>query len=140
MGAALLDHLSDDRTMIVDLKTTGLSMEDASLAKKVADYGGAYQAAWHTEGVEALHPQLRGRVRFRQALIGVTAPYHVRRIAIPEPWLHMARRRIDRAADTFAECLRANAWPGYPETETVLAMPTWTEKQWLADELEGEDA
>ena len=137
---AAFDHWSDDRTLICDLKTTARSTEANALARKLSDDGADYQNAWYVDGAEALHPHLAGRIQFIFCVVEVDPPYAVRFVELPTAWTHMARRRLDGAADTFARCLKRGRWPGYGDTTTTLQMPGYLERQWLTDELEEEAA
>lgn len=130
---ALIDHLFEP--ILLDIKTTGKSISDEELAKKLAGDGADLQAAWYTEGLETVMPQLAGRVQFIFAVLEVEPPYAIRFVTLSESWLTRARMRIARAAITFAACLRQDNWPGWPATASLSA-PTWLESRWTNAELE----
>lgn len=132
---AMVDRLCSDTRLIVDLKATEMEVDDLTLARKFASAGGAYQAAFHVSGVEALHPHQAGRVRFEFAVVELQPPHQLRIVELPPAYLHMAGRRIERAAEIFAACQADGRWPPYPR-RTQLQMPRWQEAQWLAEELE----
>jgi hypothetical protein len=70
------------------------------------------------------------------AFVEFEPPYASRFVKITESWMTRARFRIDRAANLFAKCLRANEWPGYPHAELTLSAPSWLESKWENAELE----
>lgn len=132
---ALVDHMSEG-AQLIDLKTTSRSIGDEDLKRKIAQDGGDIQAAWYTEGLATLFPELAGRVKFTFIFIEVEPPFLPRPITLSENWLTRARFRIDRAADIFAKCLREDKWPGWPTELTTLSAPTYLETKWETEELE----
>lgn len=134
---ALIDHLAQDIALVIDLKTTELSIADEPVAKRFANDGGDIQAAFYLEGLEAVFPDCEGRGRFVDAVAEVNPPYNVRPFSFDDGWLQRARYRIDRAANRFARCLSDGVWPGYPSEPTVLTPPAYLEDVWLEQELNG---
>lgn len=126
----LADHLGEGQwsNVIVDLKTTGRGISDYDLQKK-AEREAAVQAAWYSEGLAAIRPELRGRIKFYFIFVEVEPPYSVRRIALNQQWHDMAPQLIDIAVDKFADCLRADRWDSYPDDD-VLDMPLRVEQAW----------
>lgn len=113
---AMLDHLSLRHMLILDPKFTDLPIDDRSIQRKAASEQWHVQQEWYTEGVEALAPELRGKLLFRFVAAQLNPPYQVRFVDLPESWMHVARGRIDRAADQFALCLKNGAWPALAKT------------------------
>lgn len=133
-GRALVDHISEGSHEI-DFKSTELSLDDVSLAKKVANDGSDIQAAWYLEGLWTLYPEIAGRGDFTFVFQEVEPPYDTRFVTLTENWLTRARLRIERAANLFGECIKKGQWPGW-EPEAVLNPPSYLETAWANAELE----
>lgn len=131
---ALMDQFSHRLATVVDLKTTGRCISDDELARKLAGDGADIQNAHYVNGVETLFPDLAGLVQFIFVVVETEAPFAVRFASLSESWLTRARFRIDRAADTFANCLRTNNWPAWPMNATLHA-PGYLEARWEAEEI-----
>jgi len=131
---AMLDHLSKRHMLILDPKFTDLAIDDRSIQRKAASEQWHIQQAWYTEGVEALAPETKGRWTFRFVICELNPPYQVRFVDLPESWIHVARSRIDRAADTFALCLKNNEWPPLPY-HCSPQPPDWLLRDFEEEEL-----
>lgn len=132
---AMMDHFSHRAATILDPKSTSKSLSDEELTKRIAYDSLDIQAAWYTEGIEAIHPELTGLVQFIFVFVETAPPFSVRLKPISEGWMTRARFRINRAADVFARCLQTNNWPTWPIDETPLSAPSWLESKWEAEEL-----
>jgi hypothetical protein len=130
---AMLDHLSRKHLLILDPKFTDLPIDDRSIQRKAATEQWHIQQSFYTEGVETLAPNTRGRWSFRFVVAELNPPYQVRFVDLPESWIAVARGRIDRAAGTFAQCLKNNEWP--PLAKTCAPQPP----DWLMKEYESEE-
>jgi hypothetical protein len=135
---ALLDHLSLQHLIILDPKSTEYRLADHIVRKKVADEQWAIQAAWYTEAVEAIHPEVAGRMSFRFPLVEFKPPFQRRMIAMSEARMSIARQRIDRAANLFAKCLRDGVWPEY-EQDYEPEVLTWELQEWEAENDRGDE-
>lgn len=136
---ARLDFLSLQLMTILDPKSTGLGIGDAALQRMAAKDGWHIQQAWYLEGVDALGDKNFhvDAVRFRFPVVESTPPYQARWVDLPESWIGIARQRIDRAAETFARCLRANEWPEHPPT-CEPQMPDWMAREFEEEEMRDE--
>jgi hypothetical protein len=135
-GRMLLDHFSHKAATIIDIKTTTKPISDDEIPKSLASIGADIQAAWYIEGVSTIFPELMGLVQFIFLFVEQQPPYSARPVRVSESWLTRARFRIDRAADVFARCLKANDWPAYPHDELIVQAPSWLETKWTNEELE----
>ncbi len=132
---ARFDHFSQKACTILDPKSTATGIDDESLKKTITSNGNEIQAAWYIEAAETIFPELAGLFRFRFVCQEVEPPYGTRFVLASESLLTRARFRIDRAANIFAKCLRANEWPNYPLTDVTVSAPPWLESKWLEEEL-----
>jgi hypothetical protein len=121
---ALTDHLVAALPLIIDLKGTGLAMDDASLSAKLAREGKDIQAAWYLEGLASVRPETAGRSRFLFLFGEFDPPFCIRPGYMPESWLAQARMRIDSATNKFAACLRSGEFPAW-QTDAELQIPSW---------------
>lgn len=132
---AMLDHLSKRHFLILDPKFTDLGIDDRSLQKKAASEMWHIQQAWYIEAVESLAADLYGRLTFRFPIAQLYPPYQARFVDLPESWIHVARARIDRAADLFALCLKNGEWPGHEKTCSPQP-PDWLTREFEEEELQ----
>ncbi len=116
------DWLTDDGSLIVDLKTT----EDASPAgfrKSIANFRYHVQAAWYLHGLE--QATVRRPEGFIFICVEKKPPHAVAvYVADPEMWalgLDTAMRDLQRLAECHAAC----RWPGYSEEIEPISLPAW---------------
>lgn len=120
---AMIDAWCPSLKMAVDLKTS----TDASLGaveKKMAREGNDTQAAWYATGLAHLIGK-PGEVRFTYLFIEKAEPFASQPFILDEAWRSSAWDLCEEAAEIFAQCLKANAWPGYPRDPQLLSPPDW---------------
>lgn len=111
---ALLDYFYTGG-LIRDLKVTQDAKPGKKLDKKCISFGYPIQAAAYTRAVEAIYPDLAGRVRFENVWIEDSWPYEPLLSEMTGPALHYGMVMWQRAVDIWESCLRLNKWPGYME-------------------------
>lgn len=127
---ARLDRLPkprhDGRMIVPDYKSAESANPEA-FARAAASYGYAMQAAWYSDGVQALG--LADDVAFVFVVQEKSPPYLVEVVALDEAALRIGRKRNRQAIDVYRECVRTNRWPGYtPDDEvTYVSLPSWYE-------------
>lgn len=120
------DLYSPTLKLMADLKTTA----DGSPQKwrrSVADYGYHVQEAMYSEGWEAAGGgQVDGMVFIvvEKDAPHIVAVYELDRAAVAEGF-EIYRDALAR----YAECLSADAWPGYGDGVTCLDLPKWAYRQ-----------
>lgn len=121
---ARFDWLTDDRALMVDVKTTSGSASKLGFGRDSAKYGYAVQEAhyaatlaWAT-GDDALAPMAFVVVEKR-------APHLVAVHYLPDVARIIARDLAARARATYAECTATNTWPGYGDEPLITEMPGW---------------
>jgi hypothetical protein len=129
----MLDLVDWSTGRILDLKKTENAHPDA-IARHVDDWGYAIQQAAYVRGVEAVRPQLAGRVAKGFSF----AFYELDPVLVTQRWLDGTYRQIGetrwrRAVNTWARCLRTGKWPGYPPGP--VAPPGWVMAREEAREL-----
>ena len=117
------DWMTDDGSIVVDLKTTG----DASSKKfraSIADYRYHVQAAWYLHGIE----QATGVCPEQFIFIAVenrSAPHAVAVYAADAEMIKIGWHTAERDLEAIAECRKLNRWPGYNEAIEPISLPPW---------------
>jgi hypothetical protein len=133
----MLDHWIAQQTRghwytIYDVKIWQ-SANPRVLVRKVHDMGVDIQAEAYTRAVEAVHPELAGRVRFVTLVCEVSTGL-VTPIVFGGQMRKVGELRWQRAVDMWAACSARNDWPGYTRGEMVIDAPEWM----IAAEIDSE--
>jgi hypothetical protein len=132
----MLDHwLAADakgRPTIYDVKVWA-SANPRVLVRKVHDMGVDIQAEAYTRAVEAVYPELAGRVRFVTLVCEVSTGL-VTPIVFGGSLRQVGKMRWRRAIDLWARCSALNDWPGYTRGELLIDAPEWM----IAAEIDSE--
>ena len=116
------DWLTDDGSLIIDLKTT----EDASpkgFEKSIANWRYHVQAAWYLNGIE----QATGKRpdQFIFICVEKKAPFAVAVYAADAEMIQIGGEAAARNLDVLATCKAAGAWPGYSDQIETINLPGW---------------
>ena len=116
------DWLTDDGSIVVDLKTT----KDASLRgfkQSVANYRYHVQAAWYLHGLE----QATGKRpdQFIFICVESTAPYATAVYAADVEMIERGHDQAMRDLAKLAVCKAADSWPSYSDQIETLSLPGW---------------
>jgi len=110
------------RLWIVDYKTTVTARPD-EFARKAADFGYHFQAAWYQNVARLLG--LDANPRFVFIAQEKVAPYLVSVVEFDDEAIEEGGRLVRQAIDTYAHCLESGQWPGYDEGITQMSLPPW---------------
>jgi exodeoxyribonuclease VIII len=116
------DWLTDDGSLIIDLKTT----EDASPAgflKSIANWRYHVQAAWYLNGIEQATGTRPDQFIF--VVVEKRAPYACAVYAADAEMIQIGNEAAARDLDVLATCKAANAWPGYSDQIETINLPSW---------------
>jgi exodeoxyribonuclease VIII len=116
------DWLTDDGSLIVDLKTT----EDASPAgfsKSIAAYRYHVQAAHYLTGVERAAGRRPGQFIF--ICVEKKAPHAVAVYAADAEMVAAGQVTAARDMLLLAECRDADYWPAYSDQIETISLPAW---------------
>lgn len=105
-----LDWLTNDRNIILDLKTTD-NAEPDTWGRRMVNMDYHLQAAFYMRGVQFLTGASPTFVFLVQEL---EAPYACSLVGLSNSMIEIAHARVDRAIDQWKFCLERNEWPGYP--------------------------
>ena len=116
------DWLTDDGSLIIDLKTT----EDASpkaFEKSVANWRYHVQAAWYLHGLEQATGTRPDQFIF--ICVEKKPPYAVAVYAAAPEMIEAGWTAAERDLEVLATCKAANAWPGYSDQIETISLPPW---------------
>lgn len=97
--------------IITDLKVVKQVSTNA-FVRSLDRFGYDMQAAFYIEGIEAIYPDLAGRVKFQFALVEKRPPYDVAIIQADKMLLAIGSMKLRVARARWVRCLATNAWPG----------------------------
>lgn len=116
------DWLTDDGSLIVDLKTT----EDASptgFRKSIANFRYFVQASWYLDGVERATGKRPEQFIF--LCVEKRAPFACAVYAADAEMIEAGANAAARDLEVLATCRQANAWPGYSDQIEPISLPPW---------------
>jgi hypothetical protein len=122
-----LPNPSRGRLIVPDYKTAR-SAEPRAVAKAVHEHGYHQQTEWYLRGAQTL-----GLADEQAAFVFVVQekepPYLVTVVQLDEVALYVARERNRRAMKTYAACVEADYWPGYPDDIHTISLPAWATRE-----------
>lgn len=123
-----LDWLTDDRSLILDYKTT-VSAEPEAFIRQISRMNYDLQAAFYTSGVaEYGYKKYPNFTFFAQE---IEAPYACSLISLSNAYLEIAMAKYRRALALWRECIEANKWPAYPSQICYAEPPAWQLNEYL---------
>jgi exodeoxyribonuclease VIII len=116
------DYLLDDGSTIVDLKTTE-SASPADFMQSIVKFRYHVQAAWYLHGVE----QATGKRPEQFVFVAVEKrPPFACAVYVAAPEMVQIGWDTARAnLNLLAECMAADAWPGYSDQVELINLPAW---------------
>lgn len=118
---AKVDWLRPDG--VVDYKSCDLAELEA-LRKSVYSWGYYVQAPFYLRGFRALHPGVEPFFAFIAQ--EKEPPYLVQTFQLTERALAYGDRKCAEALETYAACVEADDWPGYPTDDIPeIDLPGW---------------
>ena len=138
---AMCDKLFIDegahKAVIFDVKTTDDARERC-FANKVRGFGYDLQFAQYTYGLQALRPDLAGRVRFIFLTIETSPPFALVPYELDGEWRAIGVSRYCRAISLWTECLKQNRWPGLAADIVKIVPKSWELTMEFGEESLGE--
>jgi len=116
------DWLTDDGSIVVDLKTTK-SASIQGFKRSIADYRYHVQAGWYLHGIE----QATGKRpdQFIFICVETTAPYAVAVYAADAEMIERGHDQAMRDLAKLAVCKAADHWPSYSDQIETISLPGW---------------
>lgn len=129
------DRISNDRRLIVDLKTTKRSAEPDSWCRMQLVGMGYYKsAAFYRRGIEALFNVSPDYVFL---VIQTEPPYLCSLIGMDPRSFELGAMEIERGMRMWASCMKSGKWPGYPTRCVYPQIPEWEAARVQERELSG---
>jgi len=129
---ALVDWLHIANGTVCDLKTTSASANPHAWCRTTMwNIGADIQLAMHSRGVQAVTGK---PVLMRYCVVETTPPYALSVVTLAPPALELANAKVDRAMDTWRECLATNTWPAYTRELCHAEPPPWEEARFLEEQ------
>jgi hypothetical protein len=116
------DWLTDDGSIIVDLKTT----RDASprgFRQSIASYRYHVQASWYLHGVHAATGKRPDQFIF--ICVESTAPYACAVYAADAEMIERGHEQAMKDLGRLAVCKAADSWPSYSDQIETISLPGW---------------
>jgi exodeoxyribonuclease VIII len=116
------DWLTDDGSIVVDLKTTK-SASIQGFKRSIADYRYHVQAGWYLHGIE----QATGKRpdQFIFICVETTAPYAVAVYAADAEMIERGHDQAMRDLAKLAVSKAAHHWPSYSDQIETISLPGW---------------
>lgn len=128
---AMIDNApTDPRQPLYDLKTC----EDASpqaVERSIMNYGYQLQAQHYIDVWKAATGEDRA---FCFVFVEKKSPHEVTLARIANGTMVIARKQAIRAREMWANCIKAQSWPGYPDGIMEIDLPAYWQERWLERE------
>jgi hypothetical protein len=124
--------LMDDRAVIFDVKKIR-DGHPRTCARHMIEYGYDIQHAAYISAVQAVRPDLAGRIDFIFIFFEDGSPYAVTPARPDGVLREHGDNRWFRACQLWHKCTTSNHWPGYVESPISLEAPTWAISQELGN-------
>lgn len=127
------DFHTDDRRIIIDVKTTEDASPSKFLRSSVLQWRYHVQAAFYMQGVPEAEV-------FLFAVVEKKPPFAVAVYSLPAKLLERGLEEAKADLRTIAECRATDKWPSYSEEVQELPLPKWLDDEsaaHLVNEIEG---
>lgn len=119
------DWLGDSRTAMLDYKTTTDAAPDV-FTRQIARMGYHIQAAFYRRGMVAIEG---ADIPFVLVAQETEPPYAVSFHGCAPTMLEIAEAEVERAIDTWRECMRRNNWPAFTQRIHWAEAAVWQQMQ-----------
>lgn len=114
--------LTDDRVLVLDLKTTDSVDPKEFLRKVIGGMNYLFQAAWYSEAAQAAYSR---PATFIFVGIERNPPYATRTFEVSEEMIQEGLLQTIQARRILAKCLRSQCWEPPQIEHEVLELPPW---------------
>lgn len=123
---ARVDWFNRELGVAIDLKST-IDASPMGFRKSIFNYGYNLQAAWYTQGIEAVTGQ---KVKaFVFAAIEKEPPFATAFYSLDPEAMNFAHAETERLKAVYAKAMASNVWNGYPQQIQQVGLPKWAQTQ-----------
>jgi len=116
-----------------DFKTSAVTSEpEAWAARCLYPEGLDLQAAMYCRGYKAVFGVPPAGFRF--IVQSIEDPYELSTVVMERGDLDLAMRRVEKALEIWAWCMKHKKWGGHPARDCYVMRPAWREKSWIERE------
>lgn len=121
------DWISKNRTLILDYKTTGVSVNPYDLGRFIASMSYDIQDVFYCRGVKAVEGT---EARFIFLFQEDEEPYFCSFVELPDIVKAMGEQKVENGIFIWKECMASQNWPGYPAHIVNVNYPKWAITDW----------
>lgn len=128
---SMLDHVFLETGQWWDLKTAA-DARAHRISRSFVSFGYDLQEHAYTKAVEALRPELVGRVEGTFLFVELEPPYAVNVVQPTGMMRELGRVRWERARELWRDCLTTGHWPGYADGVVRVDPPAYAVAEYLS--------
>lgn len=126
----LIDRMRADARVIVDYKTTALSVSPEAAKALVFKSGAYFQEGFYRRILDRLDPDGAGRRRFGFLYQEQSAPFSPCLVEASEAGRSLADEQVECSINIWKRGLVTGEWTGHPLGPHVASPPAWMISQW----------
>lgn len=131
---SLVDWMVNPR-VLVDFKTTAMSVAPHAVPKLMGDAGWPIQAAMQERILDLVDPEGAGHRKFYFIAQENYRPFALTMHELPDATMTMGRKMIAKAEMLWRDAMISGHFPGYAPVIHRPEYPAWQELQWLNREI-----
>ena len=117
------DRISNDHTVCIDYKSTGMSVEPDHFGRAgLIGSGYAFGAAWYQRGIKKVTGEDAAFIHLAQE---VKPPYLCSLVGMDPAWCAYGAAKVRAALALWQSCVKSGEWPAYPNRVAYPALPAW---------------
>jgi PDDEXK-like uncharacterized protein DUF3799 len=129
-----MDHVFMSDGVILDIKKVR-NAHPRKVAATFVDYGYDLQAHVYPRALQALRPELTGRVKFKFLFMELTPPYCVVPADLDGAFREIGTLRWQTAVRLWERCLATGHWPSYADGSITLEAPVYVIQRELGNDF-----
>lgn len=130
----LIDRMRADGRVIIDYKTSGMSVAPAEAKRMVYSTKSYFQEGFIRRILDGLDPEGRGRRKFWFLYQGQKAPHTPCLVETSEAGRTLADDQVSAAINMWKPALVTGDFPDYPLGPHIASPPDWMLKRWIERE------
>jgi len=127
------DLMTPDYSLVIDFKTTDVSVHPDTFGRQITNMGYDLQAALIRNGVYAITGKTPDVVFWAQQ---VSSPHLSSFVGMDPTFCAISEKKLSVAIARWNECIQKSEWPGYPADICWVQPPPWELAKWESSEIE----